>query len=179
MPLMTEPCEDHKLNLAAEILDSGGTIRLQALGASMLPSIWPGDVLVVESKAGAEIVAGDIVLVARDGRFFVHRLVERVNSYWITRGDSMPQNDPPSAGPELLGRISAIHRGGRVVIPQPGVSLTVRMLAWMLCHADSLRNLTLRVHSFWRDRAPSSLSTGKAGLLIDGMTPASMGFRDE
>ena len=128
MPLMTEPREDHRLNLAAEILESGGVIRLQAFGASMLPSIWPGEVLVIESKTGQEIVSGDIVLIARDGRFFVHRLIGRRCSYWITRGDSMPRNDPPSAAPELLGRVSAIHRKRRVVIPQPGVSLTVRTL---------------------------------------------------
>ena len=179
MPLMTEPREDHKLNLAAEILNSGGVIRLQALGASMLPSIWPGDVLVVESKTGQEIVSGNIVLVARDCRFFVHRLVGRLGSHWITRGDCMPQNDPPSAAPELLGKVSAIHRGRRVLIPQSRVTLPVRTLAWMLYHSDILRNLALRVHSFWRDRAPISHSTGKARLRIAGMTPTSTGFLDE
>src|SRR5271157_1377561 len=92
--VMTEIREGHKLDLAAQVLSSGGAIRLQALGTSMLPSIWPGDVLSIEHKPGEEIVPGDIVLVARDGRFFIHRLIEKHNSGWITRGDSLPQPDP-------------------------------------------------------------------------------------
>ena len=66
MAIMTEAREAHKLDLAAEVLSAGGTIRLQALGTSMLPSIWPGDVLSIERPPGQEIVPGDIVLVARD-----------------------------------------------------------------------------------------------------------------
>ena len=168
-PLMTAPGEDHKLVLAAQILNSGGAIRLQALGTSMLPSIWPGDVLVIESKSGAETVPGDIVLVARDGRFVVHRLVEKLNSHWITRGDSVPQNDPPATAPELLGRVSAIHRKHRVFIPQPRVSRSVRTLSWMLCRWGGLRNIALRVHSLRQDFAPFSLFPRRA--RISGIAP--------
>ena len=77
MPVMTEAREDHKLELATEVLRSGGAIRLQALGTSMLPSVWPGDLLSIEPAPGKDMVPGDIVLVARDARFFVHRLIEK------------------------------------------------------------------------------------------------------
>jgi len=153
MPLMTEH-RDHRLNLAAEILRAGGVIRIRGLGASMLPSIWPGDVLVIESTAGSQIIPGEIVLVERDARFFVHRLVKRLNSHCITRGDSVPQNDPPVDALELLGRVAEIHRKRRVIIPEPQVSLTVRALGWMLCHYDLLRNLALRIHAFQQNRSP-------------------------
>jgi hypothetical protein len=151
---MTEAREDYKLDLAAEVLSQGGTIRLQALGNSMLPSIWPGDVLSIESKSGKEIVPGDIVLVARDGRFFIHRLIERHNSIWITRGDSLPQNDPPVAEAHVLGKVSAIQRKTRVTVPRPGIRLLGRAFAFILCHWDSSRSIALRLHSFVQSDIP-------------------------
>jgi signal peptidase I len=147
MPGLTEVRENHKLELAKEVLSSGGAIRLRALGTSMLPSIWPGDVLSIESKCGEEIVPGDIVLVARDRRFFVHRLIEKRNSQWITRGDAMPQNDPPVAETQVLGRVSTIYRRMRAIVPSPRVTLSVHTLAWIFCRSDTFRNVALRIHS--------------------------------
>lgn len=159
--------EDCRLDLAAQILNSGGVIRMQVSGASMLPSIWPGDTLVIESKMGAKIVSGDIVLIARDGRFFVHRLVGRLNSQWITRGDSMPQPDPPATTADLLGRVSAIHRGRQVVNPRRRVAFWASALAWMLCNWDAFRNLTLRAHLFWYNHSPTYLGRVSAANRVD------------
>jgi SOS-response transcriptional repressor LexA len=147
MPVMTEARETPKLDLAAEVLGLSGTIRLQALGASMLPSIWPGDILDIDSKPGEQIIPGDIVLIARDGRFFVHRLIEKNDVQWITRGDSLPQNDPPVAEVQVLGKVAAIHRKGRGIVPNPRVTPVIRLFAWTLCRWNSARNLALRIHS--------------------------------
>jgi len=149
--------EDHKLNLAAEILRSGGTIRMKVLGTSMLPSIWPGDVLTVEGTPCEQLVPGDIVLAARDARFFVHRLIAKSSqpgsSDWITRGDSLSHDDPPVAASHLLGRVSAIQRKNRWIAPSRQVSIVGHALAWMLCHWDSLRSVALHIHSLRMRRA--------------------------
>jgi|SRR5579863_5495931 len=158
MPVMTEAREYHKLELAAEVLRSGGAIRLQALGTSMLPSIWPGDVLSIEHAPGKDVVPGDIVLVARDGRFFVHRLIKKRGSHWITRGDSLPQNDPPLAEAQVLGKVSLIHRKTGDIVPGPRLSVPGRALAWMLSRWDLFRNGSLRIHSF-RQRGASANRT--------------------
>ncbi|HWY58739.1 MAG TPA: S24 family peptidase [Terriglobales bacterium] len=146
MPITTEARGDHKLELAAEVLSSGGTIRLRAFGTSMLPSIWPGDILTVEHKPGHEIIPGDIALVARNRQFFIHRVIEKRNSHWITRGDSLPQNDEPAAEVQVLGKVSLIHKKAGAVAP-PQLSLFSRTLARMLCHWDSFRTFALRIHS--------------------------------
>ena len=151
MAVMTQARDDHKLDLAAEVLRAGGRLRLQALGNSMLPSIWPGDVLCIEHKRGEEIVPGDIVLVARDGRFFIHRLIKKYESRWITRGDSLPQSDPPVEEIQVLGKVATIHRKGRAVCPNGRVSPLAAVFAALLCRWDLLRNLALRVHLL-RDR---------------------------
>ncbi|HXM63074.1 MAG TPA: S24/S26 family peptidase [Terriglobales bacterium] len=150
MAVMTEAGDDHKLDLAAEVLRAGGSIRLQALGNSMLPSIWPGDVLCIEHKRGEEMVPGDVVLVARDGRFFIHRLIEKRDSGWVTRGDSLAQNDSPVVESQVLGKVSLIQRKTGVLIPS-SLSRLSRALAWMLCRWDLFRNFALRMHLL-RDR---------------------------
>jgi Peptidase S24-like len=155
MPVITDAREALKLDLAAEVLRSGRTIRLQALGTSMLPSIWPGDVLSIENKPGQDIVPGDIVLVAREGRFFVHRLIDKHHLLWITRGDSLPQNDEPVADVQVLGKVSLVHKRTGAVIPKPKLTRFSRTLARTLCHCGSLRNVVLRFHSFWQRRVPN------------------------
>ncbi len=147
MPVTTEIREENKLDLAAEVLRGGGAIRLQALGTSMLPSIWPGDILSIESTSGEEAVPGDIVLVQRDPRFFIHRLIEKHSSHWTTRGDSMPQNDEPVAASQVLGKVSAIQRINGTLIPVPRLRPVHRAFAAALCHWDSFRNLVLRCRS--------------------------------
>jgi Peptidase S24-like len=144
---MSVTADAHKLDLAAEVLASGHTLRLRAFGTSMLPSIWPGDILIIEPKTEQEIVAGDIVLVARRNRFFIHRLIEKQDSRWITRGDALPHNDDPVNPSEVLGRVSLVHKNNRTIVASQRRPLFYRALAWMLCHSDTFRTVALRVHS--------------------------------
>jgi signal peptidase I len=151
MPYTLEVREDPKLGLAAEMLRCRASVRLKALGTSMLPSLWPGDLLTIQGIAHDKVAPGDIVLVARDNRFFVHRLMEKrlVQDciFWITKGDAMPQNDPPAATSELLGRVAGVRRGNRSFVPSRRVSVFQRVLARMLCHGDRFRSLALRIHA--------------------------------
>lgn len=151
MPAAPESPEDPKLGLAAEILRCRGTIHLKAWGASMLPAVWPGDLLTIQSAAHEEVVRGDIVLVLRGKRFFVHRTVELQRGQdrfsWITRGDAMPHNDPPAADSELLGRVVCICRANRSFVPSRRISLLHSALAWMLCRWDGFRNLMLGIQT--------------------------------
>jgi hypothetical protein len=147
MPLTLKDHEDLKLDLMIETLRCHGTVHLKAWGTSMLPSVWPGDQLTIQSTGYDDLVPGDIVLLVRDDRIFVHRLVEKSesqNSLWcVTRGDAMPQHDPPAGASELLGRVVGIHRGNRSFAPSRRVSLVHSVLARMFCHSDRVRNLAL------------------------------------
>ena len=151
MASILEAREDPKIRLAAEMLRDYGKVRLKAWGASMLPSVWPGDLLTIQSAGHDEVVPGDIVLVLRGDRFFIHRLVERRQDRdcisWITRGDAMPHDDPPAAESELLGRVAGIRRGHRNFVPSRRVSLLHSALASMLRRWDRFRCLALRIHA--------------------------------
>ena len=164
MTTLTITEDGHKLELAAEVLASGHALSLQVFGTSMLPSIWPGDTLSIEPKAEKEIVAGDIVLVARQNRFFIHRLIEKHDSCWVTRGDSLFHNDNPVAPCDVLGRVSLIHKRNRVIVPTVRRSPFSRALAWMLCHSDTFRTVALRLHRMCQSSSEGEHSGG-AGIL--------------
>jgi signal peptidase I len=152
-----------------------GTVQLKAWGTSMLPTMWPGDLLTIESVACDEVVPGDIVLVLRNHRFFVHRLVERRRVQdclsWITRGDAMPCNDPPAAASELLGRVAGIRRANRNFVPSRRVSQFHSALAWTLFRWERFRGLTLRIRA-------ASLQVGatRAGQFVRGVFGAVRGI---
>ena len=155
---MTELRDALKLSLTSEILASGGRARLRAFGSSMLPTLWPGDILTIESAPLQTLAPGDIVLASRGQSCFVHRVVEKIDCgglfRWVTRGDAMPQSDPPVAASDLLGRVSLIQRQHRIIIPNRRLSPVVRLLAWMLCHWDGLRRVSLRMYSLRQSPDP-------------------------
>jgi len=66
-----------RCSLAAEALRSWGTLKVRANGVSMLPTLWPGDVLTVQSVCPEQVEPGEIVLYMRQDRFFIHRIVSR------------------------------------------------------------------------------------------------------
>jgi hypothetical protein len=109
----------------------------------------------VEPFKLAEIVPGDIVLAKRGHRFFIHRVLRQEGFFWILRGDSMPEQDPPVPASDILGRVARIDRCGRVCRLSRSMSRSSRILAWLLCHSDVSRSLTLRAYSAWSNRSTS------------------------
>jgi hypothetical protein len=77
-------CEDHQTrdqsrnNLAVEVLQKTGVLRLSASGYSMLPTLCPGDILTINRESLGAIHPGDIVQYSREGRFFIHRSLRSV-----------------------------------------------------------------------------------------------------
>jgi len=168
---MTHPSaetpEEAKLNLAAGILLSGGKIHMRALGASMIPALWPGDLLAIESASTTNLSPGEIVLVHRDGRFFIHRLIQCGSPSgapdWVTRGDALPHPDPPVAAPNMIGRVCGIVRQNGMLVPTRIPSWGAQVFSRMLRHSNLLRDLALRCRLLRRklsiissDRSPNS-----------------------
>jgi signal peptidase I len=119
-----------KCDLATEVLRSSGSLRLRVTGLSMLPTVWPGDTLIIQRTSADAVSAGEIVLYGRDRRFFVHRVVKAAldgDSTLVTRGDAMPQADFPVSAQDLLGKVAFIVRDGRLV--EPGRNLNIRQKA--------------------------------------------------
>jgi hypothetical protein len=122
-----------KCELATEVLCSFGTLRFAATGWSMLPSLWPGETLIVERVRPDHVKVGEIVLVRREGTLRAHRLIgtagDAKNPQWITQGDALGVPDPPVAGEDLLGRVAYLIRAGRCIPVPAELSVVENLLA--------------------------------------------------
>src|SRR5207302_2357917 len=65
--------EQIKCELAAQVLKDSGMLRLRASGSSMLPSVWPGDILTIRPHSFERWRPGDIALYLSAAPFFIHR----------------------------------------------------------------------------------------------------------
>lgn len=179
MSASLESDTNSKIDFLAELLRRRYAIALKARGTSMLPSLWPGDVLTIQSIANGGAAAGDIVLILRDNRFFVHRLVGlrmvEGRLQWITRGDGMPHDDPPAADCELLGSVINVCRGNRNLVPRRQISSPQSAMAWMLCRSGRFRSLVLRIHAIGQPAALSrALSFLHEVFCASRRTPGSL-----
>jgi hypothetical protein len=158
--------EQHKRDLAVEVLRTSGRVRLAARGYSMLPSLWPGDVLTVQTATSGQVVLADVVLCSRDGKFSIHRVLRLQDVagqlYLITRGDSMFQEDSPVAPTELLGKVIAVEREGRLLSRVPACTPFTRAIGLALGSWGRLRSIVLR----WRQRrAVSGFGAAPDGVV--------------
>ncbi len=114
----------------------------------MLPTLWPGDVLTVQSVRPEQVEPGEIVLYMRQNRFFIHRIVstdlKRDKAFLVTRGDCMFEDDPPVDRSELLGRIVEVRRAGSRFMPGRELTFFRRLLAGLFCHSTLFRRVGLR-----------------------------------
>jgi len=161
----TESREQLKHNLAAETLRTAGKFRLAAFGYSMLPTLWPGEVLTIQAQSLEQVRPCEVVLFSREGRFFIHRVVRKIEmgmeTRLITRGDALPSVDATVQPIEFLGKIVSVRRGGRE-IPVPACSSWRRFMGLALTYSAHLRSLGIRCHA-WRSRE----SRAKSGLATE------------
>lgn len=137
-----------KCELAGEVLRSTGTLRLQVTGWSMLPAVWPGDLLTIQRATSGEVSEGDIVLFCRDRRLFAHRVVRKnsEDSAILTRGDALPAPDPVVREHELLGKVSLIVRNGRCIAPTSTLRLSERLVAGLVRGSQIATRVVVGVH---------------------------------
>ena len=120
-------------DLFRELVLTTGKGRFRALGSSMVPTIWPGDVLEVRRIGGAELQLGQILVYARKGenereaRLFAHRVVQiaggggvvsRANAVTTRNGNLVSANHAVHAGSK-----AAVTRGDAMGVADPPVSV--------------------------------------------------------
>jgi hypothetical protein len=142
-------------SLVAEVLRRGGhlRVRVQIRGESMLPTLWPGEVVEIENCSLETVRPGEIVLALRDNRLVLHRLVGACQpAGFRLRGDSVPSPDPLFPAEALLGRlVSSANEGhtiGRAVGPWFGATWA-RALGVLFCYCGIARRLALHIRN-WR-----------------------------
>ena len=98
------------------LLDDGLSVRFEAGGRSMLPTIRDGDTLVVEPVDPASISRGDVIVVGGPFSVRAHRVVsfaDHGSGSIILRGDALLAPDAPVSPERILGRVAGVERNGR------------------------------------------------------------------
>lgn len=140
--------------LAEEMLRSFGRLQVIARGSSMIPTIYPGDVLLVERQPFMRLRPGRIVLAFREGRFFAHRIV-RLTALGgpplvITRGDALRDSDPAFFHDEILGDVTALFRGRkRIELGGEKDQRGNRFLRWAVRNYAGAAAALLWCHARW------------------------------
>ena len=128
-----------KCELACESLLRSGSLRLEVHGWSMIPSIWPGDILMISRLNQGDLQPGHIALYRREGRLFIHRVLVcngASDSFIVTRGDSMAEADPPVHSRDLLGKVDFILRNGKSIAPERRIRLLQRGVAALVQNSE-------------------------------------------
>jgi len=145
-----------KCELAGDVLRSAGRLRLRVTGWSMLPTILPGDTLMIEHASGEHVVKGDIVLFDRDRRLFVHRVSGKSGSTGdlqiVTQGDGMARPDPPISGSQVLGKVSFVGRNGRLVQPANSLGFSSRVVAALAQRSSSAARAIVGIYKMGEEQ---------------------------
>ena len=129
----------------------------------MLPALWPGDVVEIESCSIEELRPGEIVLAQRDERLVLHRLVGgRGPNRFVLRGDCVRCADPEYSADALLGRLArrrSEQRDTSELAKRPALiaewfgAKWSRAIGILFCYCGLLRRLALKLHSRRKNRA--------------------------
>jgi hypothetical protein len=126
----------------------------------MLPSVWPGDTLVVQRVSSEQVRVGEVVLVEREGKLRAHRLIgkdgDAENPQWITQGDALPAPDRPVAKDELLGKVSYLIRAGRLIPVPAELSAVERVTAKVVSRSVPAARVLVYLHRMVHASAKST-----------------------
>jgi hypothetical protein len=129
--------------LVADVLrgDLHLRVRGEIHGESMLPTLWPGDVVEIESCSLQDVRPGETVLARRHDRLVLHRLVALCTPNGVLlRGDCVPRSDPQYPLEALLGRLVRKTEGRLLA------ATASRALGRLFCHCGVVRRLALMFH---------------------------------
>ena len=116
------------------VLAQGAAFRFRARGFSMHPFIRDGDIVTVSPYHGEVPHPGEMVACCHPvtGRLVVHRLVKKMVSGFLLRGDNCPAADGSLFAAGILGRVTRVERNGRVL--RLGLGPEGRLLAFSSRH---------------------------------------------
>jgi signal peptidase I len=152
---LQEACCD----LVEEVARSSGKVHLKVTGASMVPALWPGDLLTVRTCDLSELSPDAIIVFRQKQRLIVHRLMHRTGDQIVTRGDARPCLDDPIAAGEIVGCVESVLRNGRPVNPR--ISLWQRSVAAALRRSEWCTWFFLRFSSRMRRMGIAGAALGQ------------------
>ncbi|QSO45461.1 S24/S26 family peptidase [Alicyclobacillus mengziensis] len=148
---------DTVVRLLLRRLDHEGSVEIASHGYSMYPFIRPGDVCKFNACKVSDLSSGDVVLyISQNGKLVGHRLLRTVGKppslHIVVKGDTNANPDPLIQSDAVLGRLTEIRRGHRVIAPNHG---TARIWTWLLVNASVMHKFArkwLHMKFIWQHR---------------------------
>lgn len=132
-----------------ELLKEGKTIQFAPLGYSMFPLFDPrkGDMAIVEPLADQRVKRGDVIVYrrkgsgGRDAALIIHRVWKVKEDGYYFVGDNQVETEGPILREQMLGRLTARDRGGKILrVCSPVYFLSTRI--WLFLRP--FRNILTR-----------------------------------
>jgi hypothetical protein len=108
-------------DLVADVVRTSGKVQLKVAGLSMIPFLWPGDIVTVRHCDPSELQTNWIIVLRQRERLIVHRFLYWAGDSVVTRGDARPRYDEPARATEVLGQVESILRNGRQISLGPSL----------------------------------------------------------
>lgn len=111
---------DPRVLALTEVLELSGLllasrkVRLRIASRSMVPTLRPGDQIVVQPVSPKELRPGDLILFEHQGRLICHRLVEIVghSPTCLTQGEAASGGGERIDHDQVLGKVVAVRTWG-------------------------------------------------------------------
>lgn len=85
------------------------------LSGSMAPEINVDDMVIIRRQSSYEV--SDIVMYEGETSLITHRIVEKTDGAYVTRGDANNADDPPVPAERVVGKVVAvIPKAGKLVV---------------------------------------------------------------
>ncbi len=102
-------------NTLRESLRRGSSAILTVSSRSMMPLFLPGDQVVLTAVSPAGLQTGDVITYLNGRHLITHRYWGEKAGSLLVRGDRPVQFDPPVQKEQLIGRVQARRRNGRIL----------------------------------------------------------------
>jgi signal peptidase I len=100
--------------LLRESINKNGWLKVRLKGKSMRPFLNDGEILIVSRVLPEDISVGNIILYSSDTGIVCHRVFRKEDNGFEIKPDAGIRPDIKIGHGQLIGRVSAIQRKGRI-----------------------------------------------------------------
>lgn len=122
--------------LHKDIADFGGFAILEVVSGSMEPTIYIGDLIIIDTKANLYQKDDIVTFYDENGSFVTHRIVSINENEMITKGDNNNTKDEATDVSKIVGRyVMKISNAGKILasFKNPLVLLLILVIGLLFC----------------------------------------------
>ena len=140
--------------LQTELYERLGRMQAEAVGTSMLPTLWPGDRFAIERRPLAELRPQQLIGIRREDQLCVHRLLAIQPGGLLTCGDALDEPDPLVPTSAYVGAVVQVWRNRREVTPAARRPTYLRRIVTRWSRDQAWFPVWLRLRAWRKYRSP-------------------------